>query len=167
MIGYVVPAIIGIIPYNLNFIVYAVGVVFIFVAVFITFAEKGNIVKNEEVNAVFGYLGAISLPIYLFHPVIITLIDYLKKDFPKYAKHLIVFPSTLILSFLFRVIANWLNKLLEKREKEKEKLEKEKKEAEKEKEKEVVILNEEGQHENQNIENNENNQINLQPSTDK
>ena len=99
--------------------------------------------------------------------MIITLIDYLKKDFPKYAKHLIVFPSTLILSFLYRLIANWLNKLLEEREKEKKKLEEEKKEDEKEKEKEVVILNEEGQRENQNIVNNENNQINLQPSSDK
>jgi peptidoglycan/LPS O-acetylase OafA/YrhL len=167
MIGYVVPVIIGIIPYNLDAFSYAIGVVFIFVAVFITFSEKGNIVKNENVNAVFGYLGTISLPIYLFHPVIISLIDYLKNDFPKYAKHLIVFPSTLILSFLYRVIANLLNKLLEEREKEKAKLEKEKKEAEKEKEKEVVILNEEGQHENQNIENNVSNQINLQPSSDK
>ena len=167
MIGYVVPAIIGIIPYNLDFKTYAVGVIFIFVGVFITFAEKGNIVKNEKVNFVFGYLGAISLPIYLFHPVIISLIDYLKKDMPKYAKHLIVFPSSLVLAFLYRFIANWLNKLMAEREKEKKKLEEEKKEAEKEKEKEVVILNEEGQRENQNIVNNENNQINLQPSSDK
>ena len=167
MIGYIVPAIVGIIPYNLDFKTYAVGVIFIFVAVFITFAEKGNIVKNEKVNFVFGYLGAISLPIYLFHPVIISLIDYLKKDMPKYAKHLIVFPITLILSFLYRFIANWLNKRMAEREKEKNKIEEEKKEAEKEKEKEVVILNEEGQRENQNIVNNENNQINLQPSSDK
>ena len=47
---------------------------------FITFSGKGNIIKNDKVNLVFGYLGAISLPIYLFHPVIITLIYYIKKD---------------------------------------------------------------------------------------
>ena len=169
MVGYVVPAIVGIIPYNLDFKTYALGVIFIFVAVFITFAEKGNVVQNEKVNFVFGYLGAISLPIYLFHPVIISLIDYLKKDMPKYAKHLIVFPSSIVLAFLYRFIANWLNKLMAEREKEKKKLEEEKKEdeKEKEKEKEVVVLNDQGQHESQRIVNNENNQINLQPSTDK
>jgi len=113
---------------------------------------------------VFGYLGAISLSIYLFHPVIISLIDYQKKDMPKYAKHLIVFPSSIILAFLYRFIANWLNEIMAKREKEKKKIEEEKKEAEKEKEKEVIVLNEEEQHEKQN---NENNQINLQPSSDK
>jgi len=166
MIGYVVPSILGIIPYNLNFMSYIFGVIFIFVAVFITFAEKGNIVKNEKVNFVFGYLGALSLPIYLFHPVIITLIDYLKKDMPKYAKHLIAFPSSLILAFLYRFIANRLNKLMAERKKAKKKLEEEKTEAQREKEKEVVILNEEGQHENQSIKNNKNNQINLQPSSD-
>ena len=121
MIGYVVPAILGIIPYNLNSMSYIFGVIFIFVAVFITFAEKGNIVKNEKVNFVFGYLGALSLPIYLFHPVIISLIDYLKKDMPKYAKHLIAFPSSLILAFLYRFIANWLNQLMAERKKEKKK----------------------------------------------
>jgi len=166
MIGYVVPAIVGIIPYNLDFKTYAVGVIFIFVSVFITFAEKGNIVKNEKVNFVFGYLGSISLPIYLFHPVLISLIDYLNKDMPKYAKYLIVFPITLILSFLYRFIANWLNKLMAEREKEKNKIEEEKKEPEKVKEKEMAILNDEGQHENQSIENNEDNQANLQPPSD-
>ena len=164
LIAYIVPAILGIIPYNLDFKSYILGVIFIFVGVFITFAEKGNIIHNEKVNMVFGYLGAISLPIYLFHPVIISLIDYLKKDMPKYAKHLIVFPSSIILAFLYRFIANWLNEIMAKREKEKKKIEEEKKEAEKEKEKEVIVLNEEEQHEKQN---NENNQINLQPSSDK
>ena len=162
LIAYIVPAILGIIPYNLDFKSYILGVIFIFVGVFITFAEKGNIIHNEKVNMVFGYLGAISLPIYLFHPVIISLIDYLKKDMPKYAKHLIVFPSSIILAFLYRFIANWLNEIMAKREKEKKKIEEEKKEAEKEKE--VIVLNEEEQHEKQN---NENNQINLQPSSDK
>ena len=163
MIGYVVPAIAGIIPYNLDFKTYAIGVIFIFVAVFITFAEKGNIVKNEKVNFVFGYLGAISLPIYLFHPVLISLIDYLNKDMPIYAKHLIVFPITLILSFLYRFIANWLNKRMAEREKEKNKIEEEKKEAEKVKENEMLIINDEGQQENKNF---ENNQANLQPPSD-
>jgi len=55
------------------------------------------------------------------------------------------------------------------RKKSKKNLEEEKTEAqrEKEKEKKVVILNDEGQHEIQNIKNNESNQFNLQPSSDK
>ena len=126
MIGYIVPSIVGIIPYNLDFKTYAVVVIFIFVSFSIIFAEKGNIVKNEKVNFVFGYLGAISIPIYLFHPVLISLIDYLNKDMSKYTKHLIVFPITLILSFLYRLIANWLNKLMAEREKKKNKIEEKK-----------------------------------------
>ena len=103
MIGYSLPVIFGIIPVSTNYQVYLMMVTVIceFLAVTITFSEKGNIIKNQNLNKAFGYLGAISLPIYLFHPVIITLIDYIKKSIPKWVKYLIVFPSTLILSFLY------------------------------------------------------------------
>ena len=82
IIGYCVPVILGIIPVSVDYIVYfmMVTVICAFCSCFITFSGKGNIIKNDKVNLVFGYLGAISLPIYLFHPVIITLIYYIKKD---------------------------------------------------------------------------------------
>ena len=129
MIGYCLPVILGIIPISSDYEGYLMGVtvICIFCAVFITFAGKGIIIKSNKVNHVFGYLGAISLPIYLFHPVIITLIDYLKDDFPKWEKFLIVFPSTLFLSFLYRIIADLLNKKKKKKINEKPKIEEEEK----------------------------------------
>ena len=46
---------------------------------------------------------------------------------PKYAKYLIVFSSTLILAFAYRIIADFLNKKIEECEKNKEKEKKMKK----------------------------------------
>ena len=77
IICYVAPAILGIVPINKNkeAIIMVVTMLCIFCAVTITFAEKGNMIKSEKINFVFGYLGALSLPIYLIHPVLIILID--------------------------------------------------------------------------------------------
>ena len=102
LIGYSIPVVFGIIPISANYQAYLmiVTVILEFLAVTITFSEKGNIIKDQKINKAFGYLGAISLPIYLFHPVIIKLIDYINKSTPKWAKYIIVFPLTLILSFL-------------------------------------------------------------------
>ena len=131
--SYCLPVILGIVPINSNNQAYlmVVTMICVFCAVFITFAEKGNIIENQKVNAVFGYLGSISLPIYLFHPVIIRLIDYINDETPRWVKYIIVFPATIILSFLYRIIADWLNKIIKEREKKKEK---EKEEEKKEKE---------------------------------
>ena len=117
IIGYVIPVILGIVPINKNNQAYLmiVTMICVFLAVSITFTEKGNIVKNEKINFVFGYLGAISLPIYLFHPVIITLIDYLDSDMPRWEKFIIVFPVTIILAFLYRIVADFLNKKIKER----------------------------------------------------
>ena len=123
--------------------------VFVFFAVTFTFAEKGNVIKSQKVNYVFGYLGAISLPIYLFHPVLITLIDYLDKDMPRWEKYVIVFPVTLILAFLYRIIADFLNKKI-KESKEKNENKENKKEIEKKKE----DIKEENQKDKQNADNN-------------
>ena len=111
-IGYCAPVILGIIPINKSneAICMAISVICVFCAIFITFANKGNIIKNEKINSVFGYLGSISLPIYLFHPIIIILIDYVYEDCPKYAKYLIVFFSSIILAFAYRIISDFLNK---------------------------------------------------------
>ena len=139
--SYCLPVILGIVPINSNNQAYlmVVTMICVFCAVFITFAEKGNIIENQKVNAVFGYLGSISLPIYLFHPVIIRLIDYINDETPRWVKYIIVFPATIILSFLYRIIADWLNKIIKerekKKEKEKEKEEKQNEEKEKEKDK--------------------------------
>ena len=128
IIGYCLPVILGIIPISSNYQGYlmAATIICIFCAVFITFAGKGNVIKNYKVNHVFGYLGAISLPIYLFHLVLITLIDYIKDDFKRWVKFVIVFPSTLFLSFLYRIIADLLNKK-KKKISEKSKIEEEEK----------------------------------------
>jgi peptidoglycan/LPS O-acetylase OafA/YrhL len=141
MIGYSLPVIFGIIPISLDYQVYLMMTTVIceFLAVTITFSEKGNIIKNQNVNKAFGYLGAISLPIYLFHPVIITFIDYINKSIPRWAKYLIVFPLTLILSFLYRIVADCLNEKMKQEEKEKEKEKDNEKEKDKEKEKDNEI----------------------------
>ena len=135
---YGLPTILGIVPINKNKQAYLMVVTMLseFCAVTITFAEKGNIIKQEKVNFIFGYLGALSLPIYLFHPVIITLIDYKDKDMKRWVKYVIVFPTTLILAFLYRIIADFLNKKMKEK--------KENKETKENKEKpEVVKKNEE------------------------
>ena len=148
--GYGLPVILGIAPISLNYQAYLMVATMIceFCAVFITFAEKGNIIKNEKINTAFGYLGSISLPIYLFHPVLITMIDYINKDMSRWAKYLIVFPVTIILSFLYRIVADYLNKKMKEKENNKEK--------EKEKEKENETKNKEEQL----IEKNESNEVN-------
>ena len=144
MIGCSVPVILGIVPISENYQVYLMiaTVICEFLAVTITFSEKGNIIKNQNVNKAFGYLGAISLPIYLFHPVIITLIDYINKSIPKWAKYIIVFPSTLILSLLYKIVADCLNEKKKQKEKQKENEKEKEVEKEDEKEKEVEKFNE-------------------------
>ena len=121
IIGYFLPVILGIIPIKQTNqpICMSVTGLCTFCAIFITFANKGNVIESEKVNNIFGYLGRISLPIYIFHPVIIILIDYIYEDCPKYAKYLIVFSSALILAFAYRIIADFLNKKIEERKKSK------------------------------------------------
>ncbi len=88
-------------------------------ALLIIFAN--NIIKSEKVNYIFENLGNISLPIYLFHKVIIELIDYVWVIYPKYIKYLIVFFSVLVFVLLYRIVENFLNKKLEERKENKEK----------------------------------------------
>ena len=122
IVAYCTPVILGIIPISSNneAICMTITGACAFVAIFITFAKKGNIIKSEKANYIFGYLGSISLPIYLFHPVIIQLIDFVWDNCPKYAKYLIVFFSALALAFVYRLIADFLNKKIEERKKKKE-----------------------------------------------
>ena len=100
IIGYCVPVIFGVIQSKPSIHIFFMGATALltFCAIFITFSNKGNIIPSEKANYIFGYLGSLSLPIYIFHPVIITLIDYVYEDCPKYAKYLIAFFSALILA---------------------------------------------------------------------
>ena len=122
IVAYCIPVILGIFPISANNepICMTITGACAFVAIFITFSKKGNIIKSEKANYIFGYLGRISLPIYIFHPVIIDLIDYVWIPCPKYAKYLIVFFSALALALLYRIIADFLNKKIEERKKRKE-----------------------------------------------
>ena len=141
IICYVAPAILGIVPINKNneAILMVITMICIFFAVTFTFAEKGNMIKSEKVNFVFGYLGALSLPIYLIHPVLISLIDYVDDDMPRWEKYVIVFPVTLVLAFIYRVVADFLNKKIKERKDNKEIKEiAEKKEEKQNKEEEAI-----------------------------
>jgi len=148
IIGYCVPVIFGVVPIRPKYHTFFMGAtaVLAFCGIFITFSNKGNIIPSEKVNKVFGYLGLISLPIYIFPPVIIILINYVYEDCPKYAKYLIVFLGALILAFAYRIIADILNKKIEeikkkKQEDEKEKIDDKEKNNEKENEdKEKIVF---------------------------
>ena len=153
IIGYFLPVILGIIPINKTYepICMSVTGLCTFCAIFITFSNKGNSIESDKVNWAFGYLGTLSLPIYVFHPVILILIDYVYEDCPKYAKYLILFFSTLILSFAYRIIADYLNKKIEERKKKNEEIEKLKEE---EKQEDIKINKEENNLEENNKEEN-------------
>ena len=119
-LGYGIPVIFGIIPLSKNYqgILMGITVVLEFLAIFITFSDKGNIISNQIINGMCGYLGSISLPIYLFHPVLITLIDYIDKKVKRWIKYIIVFPVSLILALLYRIIADYFNKNMKEKEKQ-------------------------------------------------
>lgn len=105
MICYCAPIILGIIPISssLQPICMGVSVVCIFLAISITFAGKGVIVTNSKVNKAFGYLGSLSLVIYLFHPVIITLLEYV-GGLEMWAIYLIVFAVSLVAAVIYNLI---------------------------------------------------------------
>ena len=155
IIFYATPAILGIVPLDKNnqAILMVITMLCIFCAVTITFAEKGNIIKSEKVNYVFGYLGALSLPIYLIHPVLISLIDYIDDDMPRWKKYVIVFPVTLVLAFIYRIVADFLNKKIKERKDNKENKEIAEKKEEKEKKEEEATDDNQNQKEKQIIEN--------------
>ena len=88
-----------------------VAVVCIFVAISITFAGKGVIVTNSKVNKAFGYLGSLSLAIYLFHPVIITLLEYV-GGLEIWAIYLIVFAVSFATAVIYNLIVMLIKRLI-------------------------------------------------------
>jgi len=114
IVGYFVPIILGFIPLSASLqpVCMAVTVICIFAAISVTFANKGISITNEKVCKIFAYLGSISLAVYLFHPVIITLIDYAYIDCAQWLKMLIVLPSVILLAVIFRLICFGIHKLI-------------------------------------------------------
>ena len=88
-----------------------VAVVCIFVAIAITFAGKGVAVTNSKVNKAFGYLGSLSLAIYLFHPVIITLLEYV-GGLEIWSIYLIVFAVSIVSSVIFNIVVMLIKRLI-------------------------------------------------------
>ncbi len=121
IVCYLVPIVVGFLPLdpNLSFVGMIVAVVCTFFAISITFAGKGIVIKNEKINSIFSFLGSISLAIYLFHPVIIQLLDYVYADVAEWTKYLIVFSSTVALAVCYKLatilIAKAINISKEKR----------------------------------------------------
>ena len=113
MICYCAPIILGFIPISksLEPVCMVVAVVCVFVAISITFAGKGVIVTNSKVNKAFGYLGSLSLAIYLFHPVIITLLEYV-GGLEIWAIYLIVFAVSLASAVIYNLIVVLIKRLI-------------------------------------------------------
>ncbi len=114
LVGYCAPIILGFIPLSANLqpVCMAITVVGVFAAISITFANKGVSITNEKAGKIFAYLGSLSLAIYLFHPVLITLLDYAYTDCAQWIKMLIVLPSSIILAVIFRLICVGISKLI-------------------------------------------------------
>lgn len=124
IVGYSIPMILGFIPMNatLQPVFMGVAVVGVFVAISITFAGKGIAISNSKLNAVLGYLGSLSLAMYLFHPVIISLLDYTYIGIEDWAKYLIVFVATLVLAAFFNLIVGLIRKFIAKIKSDKKQL---------------------------------------------
>ncbi|MDE6000942.1 MAG: acyltransferase [Clostridia bacterium] len=116
MFGYGLPVILGFVPLSAAAqpFLMSVSVVCIFAAISISFANAGVRVTNRKVAKALAFLGSISLAIYLFHPVIISLLDYAYTGCPLWAKMLIALPSAIILAAIFRLICMGVGKLTAK-----------------------------------------------------
>ena len=113
MSGYSAPLILGIVPISsaLEPVCMAVTVIGVLFAITITFAGKGISITNLKLNRIFGYLGSISLAMYLFHPIVISILDYTYIGVSGWAKYLIVFAATSVLAVLFNSIVSLIKKM--------------------------------------------------------
>ena len=112
---YVIPIIFGIVPFpaDYSYVTMIVTVICVFGALTITFSGKGLQIQNQKVNAAFGFLGAISLAIYLFHPVIISAIEYSEWQAPLWALYLIVFFTSVIAAIAYYFVEKAIKKSLQ------------------------------------------------------
>jgi len=131
---YVIPIIFGIVPFPADYayVTMIITVICVFGAISITFSKKGLQIKSQRANSVFGYLGAISLPIYLFHPVYISLFDYARvwnntpsssSDFSSntgssvWKFYLVIFPLSIVSAVIYKFITGNVKKLKNNRKK--------------------------------------------------
>lgn len=116
LLGYLIPVILGTLPLptSLQPVCMIITVAGVWLGVTITFAGKGNQIKHTKLNACFGYLGSISLAIYLFHPVVLTGIDLICPSLSLSTRAAVVFPLSIALAALFQWAdgkrADWLQK---------------------------------------------------------
>ncbi len=106
---YCVPIVVGIIPLSPNAmsVTMIVTVVCVFGAIAITFSGRGLQIRNRKANEAFGFLGGLSLPVYLLHPVIISLFEYTGIQMPLWGWHLLIFPLSIGAALLYHSISKW------------------------------------------------------------
>ena len=114
VILYCVPIVFGIVPFHADYsyVTMIVTVVCVFGALAITFSNKGLQIQNEKINSLFGYLGGISLAIYLFHPVFISLFEYAEISLPLFAYYLVIFPLAIASAVLYKVVSDCIKKIV-------------------------------------------------------
>ena len=117
IILYLVPIIMGFVPIPASMMGLCMGitVVCVFFALSLTFGKKGIVINNDNVNKAFAFLGSISLAIYLFHPVIIKLFEYVYPDVQLYVAHLIIFPATIALATIYGLCTRGIKALIKKK----------------------------------------------------
>jgi len=114
---YCIPLIFGIVPFpaDYSYVTMIVTVICVFGALSITFSNKGLQIKNQKLNSLFGYLGAISLAIYLFHPVYISLFEYGNVSLPLWTYYLVIFALALSTAVIYKAVADGIKKITTKR----------------------------------------------------
>ena len=111
---YAIPIVFGIVPFpaDFSYVTMIVTVICIFGALSITFSNKGLQIANEKLNFLFGWLGGISLAIYLFHPVFISLFEYAEIALPLWAYYLVIFPLAILSAALYKLVVEGIKKII-------------------------------------------------------
>lgn len=115
IVCYNVPVILGFAPISIKYlkIIMTCTVFLTFIGLSITFANKGVVINNEKLNWFFGYLGILSLPIYMFQAIAIFTFFNLGK-FDEWAIYLIFISITVCISVIYQIIYDLIIKLIEK-----------------------------------------------------
>lgn len=116
LLGYNVPIILEFVPIHSSMLPLIMGitVLFSFFALSISFANKGCTIKNEKINNIFGFLGNISLPVYIFHAFVVKTLISSRNRIPIFVIFLISFLGTLLLSIIYKFAYDGIKKLVEK-----------------------------------------------------
>lgn len=104
--GYLLPVILGVLPLpsSLQPVCMIVTVLGTLVALIITFAGLGTHFSNERFNNCFGFLGSISLLIYLFHPAVVDLVNYALPDLGMIGRMGLVFAATMLMTIAWDLV---------------------------------------------------------------